>query len=382
MPQPDSDETAKNARPGDAMTHPPAASAHARAAWLRVGMIAIATFGAGLAGGFAARYVGMPLPFILGPLSVVAACGLAGLPVQAIRRARPVGQFVTGSAVGTQFTPVVMLKLFALLPVIIGSGLLSIVVCAVAALLLMRLMTIDAKSAFFATMPAGAAEMANIAARYGGTIEPITVAQTMRVALTVSAAPFLVIHFADNGNFHPIAQTDLLTWASIGLLAMTAVVGGALLARIRFPNAWFLGALLGAALLGSLGVVQGRVPDVLLIVAQVIIGCSLGAQFRREFVTRLLHTMLAAIVTVLFSGCTMALIAAGLAYVLGYPVPTMVLALAPAGMAEMTLTGKVLGLDAALIASFHVLRIIMVLALCVPGFRLFERLTMGRSAGG
>jgi len=382
MPQPDSDETAKNARAGDAMPHPPAGSAHTCADWLRVGMIAIATFGAGLAGGFAARYIGMPLPFILGPLSVVAACGLAGLPVQAIRRARPVGQFVTGSAVGTQFTPVVMLKLFALLPVIIGSGVLSIVVCALAALLLMRLMTIDAKSAFFATMPAGAAEMANIAARYGGTIEPITVAQTMRVALTVSAAPFLVIHFADNGTFHPIAQADLLTWASIGLLAMTAVVGGALLARIRFPNAWFLGALLGAALLGGLGVVQGRVPDVLLIVAQVVIGCSLGAQFRREFVTRLLHTMLAAIVTVLFSGCTMALIAAGLAYVLGYPVPTMVLALAPAGMAEMTLTGKVLGLDAALIASFHVLRIVMVLALCVPGFRLFERLTMRRSAGG
>jgi len=48
------------------------------------------------------------------------------------------------------------------------------------------------------------------------------------------------------------------------------------------------------------------VPDVLLIVAQVIIGCSLGAQFRREFVTRLLHTMLAAIVTVVVLCCTMA----------------------------------------------------------------------------
>jgi uncharacterized membrane protein AbrB (regulator of aidB expression) len=112
----------------------------------------------------------------------------------------------------------------------------------------------------------------------------------------------------------------------------------------------------------------------------VVIGCSLGAQFRREFVTRLLHTVLASIATVLFSGCTMALVAAGFAYALGYPVPTMVLAFAPAGMAEMTLTGKVLGLDAALIASFHVLRVIMVLFLCVPGFRLFERLTGSRSA--
>jgi membrane AbrB-like protein len=190
-----------------------------------------------------------------------------------------------------------------------------------------------------------------------------------------------VIHFATNGTLHQVIPADLLPWASIGLLVVTAIAGGALLARVRFPNSWFLGALLGAALLGGFGVVHGRVPDWLLIMAQVIIGCSLGAQFRQEFVTRLLHTMLASIVTVLFSGCTMALVAAAFAYALGYPVPTMVLAFAPAGMAEMTLTGKVLGLDAALIASFHVLRVIMVLVLCVPGFRLFERLAIGRSDG-
>jgi uncharacterized protein len=380
MSQPDTHETI-GAR-GDAVPHAFADGAGSRyAVLLRMAAVVVVTFGAGLAGGLIARYVGIPLPFILGPLSVVGAGGLFGLPVHAIRRVRPVGQFVTGSAVGTQFTPIVMLKLISLLPVIIGVSVLSIVVCAFAALVLMRLVSIDAKSAFFATMPAGAAEMANIAARYGGAIEPITVAQTMRVALTVSAAPFMVIHFATDGTLHPVIAADLLPWASIGLLVVTALAGGAVLARVRFPNSWFLGALLGAALLGGFGVVHGRVPDWLLIVAQVIIGCSLGAQFRQEFITRLLHTMLASVVTVLFSGCTMALVAAAFAYALGYPVPTMVLAFAPAGMAEMTLTGKVLGLDAALIASFHVLRVIMVLTLCVPGFRLFERLTSGRRGG-
>ncbi len=53
------------------------------------------------------------------------------------------------------------------------------------------------------------------------------------------------------------------------------------------------------------------------------------------------------------------------------------LAFAPAGMAEMTLTGKVLGLDAALISGFHAVRIIMVMSLVVPVFKLFDRL-MGR----
>ena len=48
----------------------------------------------------------------------------------------------------------------------------------------------------------------------------------------------------------------------------------------------------------------------------------------------------------------------------------MFLSLAPAGIAEMALTGKVLGLDAAVITGFQVVRILMVAlgarAACLP----------------
>ena len=69
----------------------------------------------------------------------------------------------------------------------------------------------------------------------------------------------------------------------------------------------------------------------------------------------------------------MAVAAIGLAYALSLPVGALALAFAPAGMAEMTLTGKVLGLDAALISGFHTVRIVMVMAMVVPMFKLFER---------
>jgi uncharacterized membrane protein AbrB (regulator of aidB expression) len=88
------------------------------------------------------------------------------------------------------------------------------------------------------------------------------------------------------------------------------------------------------------GLIEGRVPEILVNITQVVIGCSLGAQFRREFVSRLLSTALT---------------------------------FAPAGTVEMTLTGKVLGLDAALISGFHIVRVIMVMALVVPVFRLFDQ---------
>ena len=52
---------------------------------------------------------------------------------------------------------------------------------------------------------------------------------------------------------------------------------------------------------------------------------------------------------------------------------TLVLALAPAGIAEMALTGKMLGLDAALITGFQIVRIVMTMGLAAWTARWFER---------
>jgi membrane AbrB-like protein len=244
-------------------------------------------------------------------------------------------------------------------------------------LMLLRLTSIDRKTAFFAIMPAGVVEMANIAGRFGGTPEPIMVVQTLRVALTVTAAPFFVVHFAGSGARQTLSQAAMMPWPVLAMVALAAAVMGTLLTRVRVPNAWFLGSLIGAAVLGGLGLAEGRVPDVLLVVAQVVMGISLGTQFRHEFLTKLFGVMRAALVTVLIAIVVMALLGVGCAYLLALPVPTMVLAFAPAGMGEMVLTGKVLGLDAPLIAGFQMVRIIVVMLLCVPAYRLFER-TMDR----
>jgi uncharacterized membrane protein AbrB (regulator of aidB expression) len=51
----------------------------------------------------------------------------------------------------------------------------------------------------------------------------------------------------------------------------------------------------------------------------------------------------------------------------------MVLSFMPAGMAEMMLTGKLLGLDATLIAGFQLMRIVFVLVWCRVALELFKR---------
>jgi membrane AbrB-like protein len=341
----------------------------------------LATFAVALVGGFIGKLLNFPLPWMTGALMITAALGLAGVPVRSLWQLRAAGQFVTGAAVGTTFTPAIFVTILALLPAILVGAVASIAIAVVGALILMWIVpSIDAKTAALATMPGGVIEMANIAKRIDADPLPIMVLQTMRVGLTVCAAPFVVTALAEAGARNVVAHGEVMSWLAVVALMGASFVGGFFLNRFTLPNAWFLGSLFVMAALGALGLIPGRVPDPILVVAQVIIGMTIGVQYRHEFLTRLLRLLLASLVTVPFALVMLALLAALYSVVLGLPVTTLVLALAPAGIAEMALTGKVLGLDAALITGFQIVRIVTTMGLAAWTARLLER-WVGRPGG-
>jgi uncharacterized protein len=328
---------------------------------------------AGIAGGFAARSAHLPLPWLLGALLATMALSLAGAPVRLIPWGRPAGTVVVGASTGLQFTAEVVAKLVALSPLIIAAAFLSTIVGAIGGLIYMRLTGVDRTTAFFATVPGGVIETTTIAPQYGGRLEPIMVAQTTRVALIVVFAPFLVVSFAGSSARSAFLAAPALPWLPVLALLAVSGLAAALLSRTRSPNAWLMAPLFIAAAASHLGFSEGRMPDLLLIAAQVVIGSALGAQFRPEFLTRLFGLLWASCLVVLFAAGSMALFGAAIAWLAGYPVPTMVLAMAPAGIAEMVLTGKVLGLDATMIAGFQLMRIVIVLIWCRTALVLFRR---------
>lgn len=347
---------------------------------LTAALAMVATLAAGIAGGFAASYAHLPLPWLLGSLFIIMALSLAGAPVRLIPWGRPAGTVVVGAATGLQFTATVVAKLVTLLPLIIAAAFLSTIVGAIGGLLFMRLTGVDRATAFFATVPGGVVETMNVAPQYGGQLEPIMVAQTTRVALIVVLAPFLVIFLAGSAGQNPAIAAAVLPWLPVlGLLAGSAMVA-ALLARTRSPNAWLIVPLFISAAASHLGLMDGRMPDLLLIAAQVVIGSALGAQFRPEFLTRLFGLLWGAFLVVLFAAGSMAVFGAAIAWLMGYPVPTMVLAMAPAGLAEMVLTGKLLGLESTLIAGFQLMRIIIVLIWCRTALILLDGSPIGPTA--
>ena len=181
-----------------------------------------------------------------------------------------------------------------------------------------------------------------------------------------------MISFTGGGGANPLLGISTVPWLPLLALLVVSGVAATLLSRTRSPNAWLMTPLFIAAVASHLGLVEGRMPDVLLIAAQVVIGSALGAQFRPAFLTRLFGLLWASCIVVLFAAGAMAAFAAGIGWLFAYPVPTMVLAMAPAGIAEMVLTGKVLGLDATLIAGFQLMRIVIVLIWCRTALVLFN----------
>ena len=310
-----------------------------------------------------------PLPWLLGPLLSVAVVRVAGVRMTCPVPIRSAGQWVIGVALGLYFTPAVFAQMgtlwWALLAGLVWAWIISLLFAAV----LHRFGGLDPVSAFFAGAVGGASEMAIQSERHQAHVEVVVAIHSLRVLIVVVSLPFayrlLDLHGADSSLVERINVV-----APGGLVALMALTVGAALVfqRMRSPNAWMLGPLLVTIFLTANDWNLSALPEAVIKAGQVFIGMSLGSRFRPESMRRLRSIALLVIVAsfgliLLSSG-----FAAVLASLLDIPWATMVLATSPGGIAEMSLTAKLLHLGVPVVTVFHVTRLAFILITVGPVF--------------
>src|SRR5262245_10005192 len=159
--------------------------------------------------GYGASRVHMPLAWVLGPVIAAAALGIAGLTLPAPTIMRRCGQLIIGCTVGLSMTSAVVAGLVAWLPLMILTAVFSVLVSATSSTLLARFADIDSKTAFFAVLPGGLAEMGNIGASVGARMEPIALIQALRIAFVVFLIPPLMVAHGLYQAPPPIADLPL-----------------------------------------------------------------------------------------------------------------------------------------------------------------------------
>jgi len=107
--------------------------------------------------------------------------------------------------------------------------------------------------------------------------------------------------------------------------------------------------------------------------AQVLLACSLGSRFRHSFLREAPRFMAAVLASVALVLALCALLAFVLAWVAGVAPATILLACAPGGIAEMSITAKVLRVGVAFVTAAHVTRFAIVVLLTEPAYCFLER---------
>lgn len=311
----------------------------------------------------------LPLPWMIGPLVAMAASNFAGAGLRAPRGGREFGQIVIGTALGLYFSSAVALEVISYWPLLLLAGFFAIALGAFAGWVLSYTAGIDRRTAFFASVAGGAAEMTILGERYGARPDRVALAQSLRILAVVIVVPFALTYSGVHGNepFQPAALR--LDWGGLALLLGIAALAGLSLNATGMPNAFMFGPLAVVIALTVSDVHLSSMPSLLSNAAQIALGCALGARFQRRSLESAPRFLIGVMVSVAMAMAVAATFAMLLAWASGLPLGTLVLATAPGGIAEMCITAKVLQLGVPLVTAAHVTRVVVLITSTGPTYR-------------
>ncbi len=345
-----------------------------RAANLRVAAQRFAlAIGLGAAGGAVFHALALPLPWMLGAMTAATAAALGGAPLQVPPAVRNAMIAILGVLLGSQFTLDLFARIADWYVGLSGVALSTVATAAMAYAVFRRIGGYDRATAYFASMPGGLSEMMVLGESMGGDGRKISLTHGTRILVAVFLIAFyyrLVEGYEPVGL--PLPAGSGASWVDLVALVACAFVGYPAAKALRVPAAQLVGPLVLSAALHLSGLVSAQPPGELVAAAQVILGGAIGARFVGMAPRELWRVMLlAALVAVL-----MVLIAAGAAHGLGAATDlagsALFLALAPGGLAEMSLIALSFGSAAAFVSTHHVARIILIVIAAPLIFRLAE----------
>jgi membrane AbrB-like protein len=310
---------------------------------------------------------------MIGPLVAMAVCNFSGARLAAPPIGRELGQLMIAITLGLYFTPNVAREVVSHAGLLLSAAFLSIGVGYIASRMLVRYARVDEPTAFFASVPGGAAEMATLGERFGAAVDKVAVAHSLRITLVVCTIPVLLtVLNVHGGEIYRPVQIVFSAWGLVALICI-GISGGLLFGTTKFPNPWLMGPLLATMVLTASGVELSSMNLTLTNMGQVLLGCALGARFSKSFLQDAPRFVLVVVASIFLMMLLSTLIGVALGMLTGTFVPSMVLAMAPGGIAEMSITARTLQLAVALVTAAHVTRVLVIVGLTQQIFRFMVR---------
>jgi len=334
-------------------------------------LTAFATAGAGVAVFIA---LGLPLPWLLGPISACLLAALAGVPLGGIKPLNDAMRTILGVAVGATLTPAVLADLPGMWPTLLLVPVMVACIGMVGVPYFRRLCGYDFPTAYYAAMPGGLQDMLLFGEEAGANIRALSLVHATRVMVIVVALPFVLKGIWDADLSQPPgAPAAQIPVVELLIMLACAIIGWRGAKWVGLFGASILGPLILTTAVTLAGGLHYRPPAEAIWAAQFFIGMGIGAKYagitmhevRRDLAAGLGFCLILMVLTVVV---VEAVYGFGLA-----PGMEALLALAPGGQAELTVLALIVGADMAFVVAHHVLRIFVVILGAPVAARLLRR---------
>ena len=297
----------------------------------------------GAVGGAVFAWLNMPLAWMIGAMCATTAASVAGVNVKMVPGLRQFMIAVLGVMLGSAFHPEIMEQLARWSLSLSVLFVYMVMIAGLVMLYFRKVMGYDPATAYFSAIPGGLNEMVLVGGAMGGDDRTIALTHASRILLVVMVIPFW---FRLVEGYQPSASSAGAPFATIpmidlGVMALCGVVGFVAARLIKMPAPALIGPMVLSAAAQLTGVTTSRPPVELINIAQVVVGAGIGCRFAGAPMARMARAMAAAAgSTVIMLGSAVAF-AVALNALIGLPAEALVLAFAPGGLAEMTLTRKI-----------------------------------------
>ena len=324
-----------------------------------------------LIGAIVAVWLHTPLPWMLGPLLFVAISRMASTPVSSSANLRYLGQWGIGVSLGLYFTPHVISVIAQNIWPILAGMLFAVCLGVYGTVVFRKLGGVDLKTAWFSSAIGGASEMTALSERYGGRPDLVASAHSLRILTVVVVIPIALQIWGVVGSDTSLPGPKVVNLGGLALLAVLTASSALLAGYFKMPNGWVLGPMFVAMGLTMSGIELSALPDFVSKTGQLLIGWSLGDKFRPGFfrvAPRFLLSVVFCSISSIFLAFCFALV---LDQTTVIPLATLLLGLAPGGIAEMAITAKVLQLGVPLVTALQVTRMALVVIITGPLYKYF-----------
>lgn len=333
-----------------------------------------ATLLLGLLGALSAVFLHIPVPWLLGPLLLCTVVSACDVPLQPPTGVEKILRVVIGVALGPSVANSLIGSAARLPIAIIGAALFTGLLVIIGSAWFRRRIGLSPPVAFLAALPGGLSFMLALASDIAGSRPMIALIHTVRVSALVVFVSLLSSVIGTDLPTSTIASAlDFEMNSAVPVWFGLVVISFYVSNKLSVPGGHVIFPMIIAASVTGFTDLNTETPILFKTLAMLAFGIIMGCEVGRG--PKHLYARLGLAALIYTGGAFV--IAAGFALVLEQVVTesflVLFLALAPGGIAEVSLIALALGLDAGFVALVHACRFLLIMLVGPLGLKHYSR---------